>query len=1123
MKKIRLFHQWDFHYLVKIFRIMRITVFLLLVSIMQTFATDTYSQKTKLSLNFSNTRLADAMDEIEEASEFYFLFNEKLIDTDRKVSMSVADRKIDKILDDLFAGTDVNYTITDRKIILAPSFLTKSEQQQKAVSGTVTDEKGEPVPGINVIIKGTTSGTITNTNGTYSITDIPENATLVFSFIGMKTQEIVVGNQSVINVTMESEFIGLDEVVTIGYATQKKVTLTGSVANVNSKIIERSRASNITNSLSGLMPGLIATNKTGEPGLDKSEFHIRGINTTGSNKPLIVVDGVQNPPGWERINPDNIESVSMLKDASAAIYGARAANGVILITTKRGFSGKAVITYSGNYGIVQPTKIPELANSGLFAETVNQILKEQGQLPRWTDSEIKKYYAGNDPNYPSYNWYDEILKKSTEQQTHNLSVRGGNDDIKYSIAGSFTNQNSIFKNGIHDFKGYTLQSTIDAKLTKHIGVHLDLNAGWDDRITPAASSNPFAWFRAEPMMPVYWKEGYPSSGAAKGRNPAMMASSAAGERKYSNSRLTSKLGFDIAIPWVEGLKVDGYFAFMNNNNHEKNWQTPWTVYDYDKDNDKYLPMQSNLASSQLSEKFNISRNPFYNLRIAYEKQFGKHYISAFVAGEQQTTTWQRISVGRSNFDSKLIHDLFAGDPESQTNTGVTDKSARQSLFGRVSYNFEEKYMVDVNVRHDGSSAFAPGKRFGTFPGVSLGWAINKESFMDNLSSISLLKLRASIGQMGNDIIDAYQYLNSYTFKVDHGYLFGENLDKTLGLYQIVQANPNITWEVATTSNIGLDVGVWENSLLFSVDLFKQKRSNILSKRDLSIPIFAYLELPHENIGIMQNSGVDLGVTFRSKPKVSGFRYSVSANVTYNKSEIIDVDESPNIPEWQKKEGHIIGSDKYYRALGIIRSEDQLRPVKEGGLPVYPGTRIGDLYYEDVNNDSVISSADMVTMDRSALPRLTYGLNFTLQYNNFSLFANFAGQGKAWVFFYQNMREGGWNSLSELLENRYTPGSMDSKYPNLPYDTKVGSQVSGLRSDFWLQNTSFVRLKTLELAYDFPKSLISKLDLSSLKLYLNGTNLFTLTKVKWFDPESNDMTGSYYPQNRIFNIGVRLSF
>ena len=1120
MKKIEIFNGCYLSNFKKTFKIMRIGLFIFLVSALQTFASNTYSQRTRLSLNITNTKLVDVMDQIERQTEFYFLFNEKLIDTNRKVSVSVKDQKIDKILDDLFAGTDVTYTITDRKIILAPSFLTNRAQQQKTVSGTVTDEKGEPVPGVNVVIKGTTKGTITDVDGKYTISDVPDNATLEFSFIGMQTQDVIVGNQSVINVTMKFASIGLDEVVSVGYATQKKVTLTGSVSNVNNKVITRSPAVNVTNALSGLMPGLITLNRSGEPGADMSKMYIRGINTTGSNAPLVVVDGVQNPPGWERINPDNIKSVSVLKDASAAIYGSRAANGVIIITTKSGFSGKPVITYSGNYGVVQPTKIPELANSGLFAETVNQILVEQGQLPRFSDEDIKKYYAGNDPNYPSYNWYNDILKNSTYQQLHNLSIRGGNDAIKYSIAGSYSNQNSIFKNGIHDFKGYTMQSKIDAKVTKNIGVHLDVNATWNNRIAPGATRNPFYWFRAEPMVPVYWKEGYPSTGAAaSGYNPAMMVSTEAGEKKYTNNNLTSKFAFDIAIPWVDGLKVDGYFVYMTDNNHVKNWQTPYITYDYDKDNDEYIPMQSgNLSSPQLSEDFYISKNPFFNLRVAYEKQFGKHYISAFIAGEQQTTTWHTVSASRNNYSSKLIPELFAGDPETQTNTGSTDKRARQSLFGRLSYNFKEKYLVDFNIRYDGSSVFPPGKRFGTFPGASVAWAINKENFLENSSSISLLKLRASVGQMGNDIIPAYQWLNSYTMRVDHGYLFGEDLHKTQGLYQIVEANPNITWEVATTSNIGIDMGLWQNSLSFSVDLFKQKRNNILAKRNLSIPVFTYLELPDENIGVMQNSGIDFIISTRNKPKVKGFQYSISANVSYNKSKIINVDESPNIPDYQKKEGHIIGADRYYHALGIIRTEDQLN-----SLPLYPGTRVGDLYYEDVDGDGEISAADMKTMDKSDIPRITYGLNFTLAYNNFSLFANFAGQGKAWMFFYQNMREGGWNALSELLENRYTPGSMDSKYPNLPYTTSPGKEVSGLYSDFWLQNTAFVRLKTLELAYDFPKKWMSKIDVSSLKLYLNGTNLFTLTKVKWFDPESNDMSGAYYPQNRIFNIGVRLSF
>ncbi len=1107
---------------------MKLTFILLLTALLNVNASS-YSQNTKISLDLNDATVEQVFSEIMNKTDFKILYSAGEINLQRKVSIRVKKQRVEKVLDILFANSIINYNIVNKQIVLIRTIpkkgavfpknkIEKKREIQNEISGKVVDESGEALPGVNVVIEGTTRGIQTDLDGHYTI-QADEGDILSFSFVGMQTQKIKIGSTNTINVTMLYSENSLDDVIVVGYGAQKKVTLTGSVATVSNKVIERSPAISVTNSLSGLIPGLVTLNRSGEPGADLSEIYIRGINTTGSNAPLVVVDGVQDPPQWQRISPDNIESISILKDAAAAIYGARAANGVILITTKRGFSGKSVITYSGNFASVMPTKIPEFANSGLFAETVNQLLQEDGQSPRWTDNEVKKFYAGNDPNYPSYNWYNEILKKSSGQQMHNLSIRGGSDDIQYSIAGSFADQNSIFKQGIHQYNGYTIRSAIDAQVTENIGIHLDLNAGWDKRISPGANSDPFQWFNTEPMIPVYWDEDHPSSGIAFGYNPIMMTSSVAGERARLNNRLTTKLAFDVKIPWVDGLMVDGYFAYVNNTNEDKNWKTPWTTYDYDKDNKKYVPVHSGrIPSPQLDESYSFRRRPLYNLRIAYNKSFENHNISAFIAGEQQQSTERTVTAARSNYASKLLPDLFGGDPNTQTNSGVTNRGSRQSLFGRISYNFKEKYMVDVNARYDGSSVFAPGKRFGFFPGVSLAWNIDTEGFMENLNAVNLFKLRASIGKMGNDNIPAYQYLASYTSNVDHGYFFGENFNENPGLYQIVEANPNITWEVATTSNIGIDMGLWQNRLSFSVDIFKQKRNNILAKRNLSIPIFTYLEIPFENIGEMQNTGVEISVATRNEPRANGFKYTIGANVGFNKSKIIYVDESPNIPEWQKVEGHIIGAGTYYHSLGIIRTEEQLN-----SLPVYPGTIVGDLYYEDSNGDGEISAADMQTMDKSSIPKVTFGLNFTFEYKNFSLFGNFAGQGGAWAYFHQNMRVGGWNGLSELLENRYTPGSMDSKYPNLPESSAVGDDVSGLRSDFWLQNTAFVRLKTLELGYNFPENLISSMHLSSLKLYLSGTNLFTITKVKWFDPESNDMRGAYYPQNKIINIGVRLSF
>ena len=1112
--------EWEIPELQKLLRVMKLTTFLLLISVISVFAGKTYSQTKILNLSMKNSTVKEVLLNIEEQSEFYFMYSERLVDVNRKVSVSIKNQKIDKVLDNLFAGTNVQHTISDRFILLSTPEVTGNQSiflQQKSVSGKVADEEGKPLPGVTVVIKGTNQGVITDIDGNYTISEIPANATLHFSFVGMKPQEVAVGDQTTINITMVIDAIGLEEVVAVGYATQRKATLTGSVSNVSSKIIERSPAISVTNTIAGLMPGVITLNRSGQPGEDVSSIYIRGINTTGSKSPLVVVDGIQNPPGWQRLNPEDINSISILKDASAAIYGARAANGVILITTKRGFKGKPVITYTGNFALSQPTRLPEVAGSGLYAETVNQFAEEKGENPRFTQEEVDKYHAGNDPNYPSYDWYDEILNNSAFQQMQNLNIRGGNDAVQYSISGSYSNQNSIFEEGTYGYKGYTIRSNIDAKITKNIGIHFDINAGWDNRESPG-TQDPWYWFNAVPMMPVYWDSEHPSSGIESGNNPAVMVTSASGLREKHDQRLTTKFAFDIKIPWVEGLMVDGYFVYVNNTNKDKNWRTPWTVYDYDKADDTYIPiMGGGISSPQLTQSYNFSSSPFYNLRLSYKRQFDKNFISLFIAGEQQQSNWQTISAFRNGFPSTLIPELYVGNAESQTNSGYSGGGARQSLIGRASYNYMEKYLVDVNFRYDGSHAFPPGNRFGFFPGVSVAWQMKKENFMAGADAISSLKLRGSVGQMGNDAISPYQYLASYTMELGYGYEFGDPLVYQSGLYQRVEPNPNITWEVATTGNLGLDMSLLENSLSFSVDVFKQKRNNILTRRNLAVPKFAYLNLPDENIGTVENQGVDLHLSYRNKPAVGGFTYSVAGNVGFNKSEVIDLDEAENVPDYQKAQGHIVGAGLYYVAEGIIRTEDQLN-----SLPVYPGTRVGDLYYQDKNEDGVISAADRVRMDRSSIPQITFGFNFTLGYKNFSLFGNFAGQGKAWTYYHQNAKDG-INSLEDLLKNRYTPGSMDSKYPNIPQVYKPNMEVSGLYSTFWLQNASFLRFKTLELGYDFPDQILSKLSLGSLRLYLNGNNLFVLSDIKWFDPESNNSRGIYYPQNKLFNLGVRVSF
>lgn len=984
------------------------------------------------------------------------------------------------------------------------------------VNGVVIDEAGLPIPGVNVIQSGSTNGVVANFNGEYSI-EVPSDAVLLFSYVGFSPIEVAVDDQNQIDVTMQTDVAALNEIIVVGYGTQRKATLTGSVTSIETEEVESSPTVGVANALTGLLPGLTVSNRSGAPGEINNEILIRGRNTTGDNSPLVVVDGVQNPPGWQRIPSSDIESISVLKDASAAIYGARAANGVILITTKKGAIGKPVISYSFNQGISTPTRLPEMASSALFAEYVNDLRARDNQEPAYTPKEIQLFREGTDPNYPSVNWYEEVLKDYSLQSVHNLSLRGGTESVLYSVSGSYSNQNSIFKGGMHEFNGYTLRSNLDADITENIGVHVNLNAGLDDRLQPGSKGrNPFGMLNAIPMMPVYYPGGLPSAGIEQGMNPAVMVTDASGSHSTKSRRIIANIGFDAKIPWIDGLGLDGYFVHSNENVFDKDWRTPWTVYNVNKeDDDEYIPMQGGgITAPELSQSTDIETSNFLNMRITYEKQFEQHYVNAFIGAEQKKGVRDYFSAYRRDYLSSKLSELFAGNPDTQQNDGLSSEVARRSLLGRLSYNYEEKYIIDINARYDGSYIFAKGNRYGFFPGVSVAWVLSDEDFLQDFNSLTQLKLRASTGKMGNDKIAPYQHQAAYSLNLQ-GYHFGFPTSSQLGIVPGVLPNPDVTWEVATAQNIGLDASFWRRRLDISVDLFKQKRENILTTRDLAVPAYTGIQLPDENIGIIENKGIEFMSTYRSEAG-SDFSYAISGNIAYSKNNVIEASEASDIPDYQRTEGAILGAGLYYEALGIFRTEEELN-----SNPVYPGTQVGDLQYRDVNDDGIINATDRVRINKSNIPEVTFGFNTSMSYGNFSLFANFAGQAGAWQYYHQNARNA-INGLEELIANRYTPGSMDSKYPILPTLSSPGSEPSGLRSTFWLQNAAFVRLKTLQLGYTLPESLVSRLNLSSARIYLNGNNLFTISEIKWFDPEGDNERGSFYPQNKIFNIGIELS-
>lgn len=1104
------------------FRILRLTIYAILLSVVQGYALSGYARATKLNLAMENASVKEVLLEIENMTKFRFLYNSKIVNVERDVTVQFVDLTIDKAMDVLFSGTDVEYTIIDRQIVLSakgsPSILLSNYQQPRTISGKISDNSGLPLTGVTIVIKGTTQGTVTDIDGQYLLTGIPENAILVFSFVGMRTQEIAIGNQSSINIIMQEETIGLEEVVAIGYGTQKKATLTGSVASISDKEIMKTPTPNLSNSLAGLMPGLVAMNRSGAPGADNSTFLVRGNSTTGNNTPLVLVDGIAEP-GWERISSNDIESISVLKDAAAAIYGVQAANGVILITTKRGQAGKPMFNFTYNQGFIQPTRIPEMASSATLAEYGNDYLLRTGFEPRWTEEQIQKFRDGSDPlRYPNTNWSQEMLKTFALQESANLNIRGGAENIRYSVSSSYQHKDDIIKNGLHDFRNYSIRSNIDSDISKNITLSLDLNMGKDERNQPIQSS----WFyiyAANPQYPVYWPGGYPANIPSDyGENPVITHTGGSGYDKTNVKRFSGKFSFDIKVPIIKGLGIDGYFVYNDNYTYRKRWATPWEYYEYNFDTSDIIPRTGGtLSRPTLTEDFTGNSSQLLNFRIKFERRFNNHNINTFIAGEQSKGKSNFLSAFRRDFLAEAIDEMFAGSAANLTNDGYSSENARQNLFGRLNYNYLEKYLFDFNFRYDGSYRFPKGSRWGFFPGVAVAWRLSEENFIkNNFSFLENLKLRASHGQIGNDAISAFQFLQQYNLR-SIGYHFGAPLLATpqAGVYSGVSPNPNITWEVAQITNIGFDVMLPSNIIGFSIDMFKQKRSNILTTRGLELPVYTGLTLPNENIGIVENKGIELELSHQKT--LNDFSYRLAGNISFARSRVIDVSEAQDVPEYQKAEGHILGAQLLYEAIGIFRTEEELNST-----PAYPGSTVGDLIYKDVNNDGKINSADMVRFDKSIIPEITYGFNISTQYKNFDLFAHFAGQGRAWWYIHQHARVD-QNGLKELLENRYTPGSMDSKYPWIPQFTTVGTDISGMASTFWLQNAAFLRLKTLELSYNLPPSAVQQFKIDGLRIFVNGSNLLTFSKIKWFDPEGSNQRGLFYPQSKIFNLGIQIKF
>jgi len=1010
---------------------------------------------------------------------------------------------------------------------------------QQPVSGVVK-AGNTPLVDVTVTIEGTKTAAITNSAGEFSI-NAPANSILLFSHVGYTLKRVPVSAGVRMEVQLELSSEGLGEVVVVGYGTQKRATLTGSISVVKGAELVKSPQVNLSNSLAGRFSGLISNNRSGEPGYDGSNITIRGLATTGNTDVLIVVDGVPGQVGGlERLNPNDIESISVLKDASAAVYGNRAANGVILITTKRGKTGKPVIDYSFNQGFSSPTRLPKMADAPTYATIQNEIAyysnSAGGMNQIYSAADIQKFKDGSDPlNYPNTDWPGMVLKKTALQNRHNLSVSGGSENVKYFLSAGILNQDGLYKDGVTNYKQYNFRSNIDANVTDRLKVSLGLSGRQEDRLYPQSSSGDIfrALYRAYPTVAAKYPNGMPTTGI-ENYNPAVMATSLPGTNSNPASIFNGILKGSYSIPKVNGLSLEGFYSIDKSFAFSKSVATPYNLYNYDKNTKAYtkvvlggVDQQATVYESQINKTQYVS-----HIRLNYVRHFGQHDINAFVAYEQSKYHMDSLVAYRKHFSTTSTPELSQGGTADadKTNEGKSYTFTRKSYIGRIAYNYMEKYLLEVQARIDGSSTFPKGHQYGFFPSASAGWRISKENWFSNISFINDLKLRASYGTLGNDNVGLFQYFDNYSLNPTYNgtpALYVINGVVSPGYDLTLLGNPDITWETARKMDIGINAVVLHD-FSFEFIYFQQKRSNILIPRNGSVPQSSGINsaiIPYGNIGKVNSSGVEATLAY-DKTLRNGFSYHVSGNFTYAKSKIVNIDEASGTPAWQRQTGRSLGTYLLYNSMGIIKSAADVSKYPTPTTTPKPG----DLIYQDYTNDNKITADDQVRTKYGNIPRITYGLSLGAGYKNFDLSALFSGQAQVSQYVLPESGTVG-NYYSTWANNRWTPSNPNGSYPRA--DDRASSSVNGgqYQNSFWLNDASFVRLKNLELGYTVGSSLLSKIKISSLRFYASVFNLFTITKVKDYDPEgANSATsgqysfsGQFYPQQRIVNLGATLRF
>ena len=1091
-------------HLKKFLNIMRISTLLLFVCIFASYASDLSSQTAKV--NIANTRMTigDFIKQVEKETGYMFVYNKGEIDANRTVSLKKGNNTVGDCLNRIFDGTGVSFVFDDGYVVLTKHSQTQaavSQQSGKLVKGAVTDESGLSVIGANVFIKGTTVGTITDMEGNFSLEVPSDNDILVISYIGYVEQQIPVKNRKNWSIVLKEDAQNLDEVVVVGYGTQRKGNIATAVTTIKSDVLQNRPVQTVGEALQGQIPGLSVTAK-GAPG-ESPKLQLRGssvLKSDNSSEPLVLVDGV--PADFNFLNPEDIESINVLKDAaSSAIYGSRAANGVLLITTKRGKMGKPTFRYNGSVGVNTPMYMPQSISSAEYARIKNEAERNMGRAPIYTDEDISKFANGTDLNrYPNTNWLDLAIQNSVATR-HGLEASGGTEKVRYLVSAGVDHQTGIFPNTQQNV--FNVRSSTDISITKKFGISFDIRYQLRDMDALNNQEDIYKQLiQADPTMVAYYTDG------SYGYNPGFFTNPLVplygGGQKYTNRHEASGI-FKLDYEIIDGLKFTGIanvkYTFKNEESRARK-----VFY-------KNYFTQEVFENGENSFSDRRDYNAYYNLQalLNYKKSFGIHNLDILAGYQQESENSDWLKGARSGYPTDIIWELNPGPKDNWSNDGNGEHWALASFIGRINYDYDNKYILSLSMRSDASSRFAKGSRWSTFPSVAAAWRISQESFMKGIRSwLDDLKIRASWGQTGS--ATGLGLYPSYTLISTGGLILNNTYQQIASLKTI--GNQELTWEHSDMLNFGLDVKVLNSRLNFTGEYYIKNTKDILL--EMPVPLEYGFGKPNMNVGEVRNKGWELSLSWNDR--INDFGYSISGNLSDNRNEVVDLgDTGP----WKGSNtytevGLPFNSIYGYESMGLFQSDEEVAnaPFQNSN------TAAGDIRYKNQNGDDKIDANDRVVIG-DPNPHFLYGVNLGFDYKNFDLNMFFQGIGqKDRVIMDNFVRPFYDSSIFEHHLDYWTPENTGAKYPRIL--NKDDGTHNYQQSDYWMINAGYFRMKNLQIGYTIPREILRPAGFDRVRVYFSANNLFTVSDfVPGMDPESEKSVS--YPFARTYSFGLNVQF